>query len=180
MTLQPNEEPGGFSLDIDFVRGTYKAIKETLTEEMIQQLESRYLIEDSEISAAANGWRLSAAVLTEDPPDWDLCQTTMTLYWYTDYTARSYGSPWAANPTPINTHWYIGSYHIDPVSTSPYATGHSAARYYNWDFVDPTRSTTVHHDLYIYGYYNGERTVNGYAEVSGEFWWLLHYHVYYW
>jgi hypothetical protein len=180
MTLQPGEEPGGFSIETDFVHRTYKAVKETLTEEMIQQLESRYILEDSEISATAIGWRVTAAILTEDRVDWDICQTTMTLFWYTDHTASLYGAPWAANPTPINTHWYIDSYHKNLVSTYPSAIGHSWASYYNWDFGDDDIATTVQHDLYIYGYYDGARSINGNAYHSGEFWWLLHYHIYWW
>lgn len=180
VTVDPHEGPGGLGLEIDFVHGTYKATREFPTEE-IWQMEHNYLMEDSEISAAVSGWTIAAALRTEDPVNWALCQTTQRLYWYTNYTAYSYMWTWAANPSPIGTHWYVGGYYNYPVYvSSSYASGRSWAWYYNWDWLLPNYSTTVTHDLYIYGYYNGTAQLTGYVNRSGETWWLLHSHLYWW
>lgn len=189
VTLPQNVEPGGVGLDIDFVRGTYKATKELPTEEIKHQLDQNVVEAPSMTSemsgdtqaAAVSGWTIAAALLTEDAINIDLCQTTQRLYWYTNQTGAAYMWVWAANPSLAFTHWYVGGYYNYPVyASSSYVRGRSWAWYYNWDWLYSSQSTTVTHDLYIYGYYNGTAQLTGYVYRNGETWWLLHSHLYWW
>lgn len=189
VTLPQNVEPGGVGLNIDLARGTYKATKEVPTEELKNQLDQNVVEAPSMTSemsgdtqaAAVSGWYIGMVLVTEDLRNWQLCKTWQRLYWYTNRTGTSNMWVWAANPSPINTHWYLGGYTNYPISAnSSYVRGRTYAWYYNWDWALDTQRTTVQHDLYIYGYYNGTAQATGYIYTSGEDYFMLHSHAYWW
>jgi hypothetical protein len=193
VTVAPDEKSGGFELKVDPVRGTYKATKEQPEEveengqrmEMYQQLNQNRGgdkdITSSYSTTAVTTWTRAAAILTEDAVNWALCQTSQRLYWNANHTGTSYRYFWGASPTPIGTDWFLGGYNNYRLTVgTTYITSRFWAWYYNWNWLWPSWETTVTHDLYIYGYYNGNVQITGYANYSGESWWLLHSHVRWW
>jgi hypothetical protein len=124
-----------------------------------------------------------AAILTEDPLNMDLLQTTQWLHWYGMGWNQGFRSvwTWAAFPSAFGTYWYVGGTNDFPITNgSTYCTSRWWAWYYNYDFGQDNLRTTVTHDLYIYGYWSGGFTIQGYTQRTGEGYGLLHSHVLHW
>lgn len=97
-----------------------------------------------------NGNAFSRAY-TWDPAYYDLTHTDNTLYWSRDdspsgcqWNARQVISCWGANPSPLNTHWYVDSCLFGPLDKDDmYASGMTQGAFHNDDFLDPYQRTWV-------------------------------------
>lgn len=105
-------------------------------------------------SECSGNW--TAKVTTYDPVYVELTSTS-AFGWWDRYTLRwcvwksgGVNSCWAANPSPLNTHWYIQSCSAsgpygDELSFNYTANG----SYINWDFLLDSQATTVSQSVNI-------------------------------
>ncbi|CAM3640988.1 hypothetical protein EDM52_21590 [Brevibacillus invocatus] len=152
----------GYQLTIDRKNKTYKTRK--LSKKALDEMNadadaadaSASTVEDSSDSVQAlatnyyTGW---FKITTVDPVRVPVNATKLTLKWkeYTDGTLEDTGhsfSPWAANPSELDTHWFID----DSDDSTPVANSDSSeiyyrgwADYYNYDFGDDSWRTDVSH-----------------------------------
>ena len=113
-------------------------------------------------------------MLTEDPPGWDICYTKAILYWYeaNDYAIYDNGgaATWAANPSPIDTHWYVDlqqTWRDD--DTWGGGVGQKAiGSFSNSDFQEDDEYTYVDHEVTVWGYKNGTIDYEAIEEARGE------------
>jgi hypothetical protein len=138
------------------------------------------VLNGSVMASSAFAYLRTLDLRTEDPANWALCETTFSLSWNSTLTGTSrWLTTWAANPTPLNTHWYLSSSSLGPIYVGlGQVSSSGTASYYNYDFLTPLR-TDVRHDLSIIGYPNGTSQYSYGWYRGGEGWYLLHLHVYY-
>ncbi len=93
-------------------------------------------------------WTVS--IKTLDPLLYELTNTTANASWsaYEDsggcqWSAPLSGTCWGANPSPLNTHWFISSCQKFPSSSYLNLDLTVVGNYYNWDFGNPSQATYV-------------------------------------
>lgn len=115
-------------------------------------------------------------VRTYDPIFIKLTETSNTLDWYTysngtvDWVSYSL-SWWAANPSPLDTHWYISSTSHDgpyPLAANTQVYHNMSGSYYNYDFVFDDLGTFVTQTAGITGNNNATFYYNWSHNDSGE------------
>lgn len=114
-----------------------------------------------------NGNGFSRAI-TWDPAYYQLTNTDNTLDWSRDdsptgckWNARQTKNCWAANPSPLNTHWVIEACIFGPLSKSEmYASGMTQGAFHNDDFLDPSQRTWVRNNALTE--FNGSTVIHGY------------------
>ncbi len=173
-----NLPPFAFSLNIDLAQKTYIAHRITLP------------TKGSSLDASPNTYVARPAIVrlqTKDPAFITLNETTDYLRWkVNDNGTVTYlawdDSCWAANPSPVGTHWYCEWCTNDPPWYEYY--GHHEAvyntasgHYINWDFGDPNLSTEVYHSITIKGKNDGNFVYWISYTDWGEYAWLLHHSV---
>jgi len=171
-TVPANQGPVGYTIKVDKDKKTYKATKLDLSKDPEY---TNSATEQNQVSMFSPLWSKQVKILTYDPVGWDIASTKAILYWYEDggysiYSAGGHGH-WAANPSPINTHWYIdvdGSYE----DSQPWrnAVGQTAfGSFSNYDFGDDDDWTYLDQDVSVWGFSNGsiEYTSSDYATGEG-------------
>ncbi|MEW6660811.1 MAG: hypothetical protein ACOY9Y_12195 [Bacillota bacterium] len=173
---QIGTSPEYYRLQVDLKRGTYKTIKLPIDEFQNPQDKSvsgknphfstptLNATADTSITANTPGYFSADVQLkTEDPIQLGLAKTANILKWnvYSSGTVEwdtwAY-TTWAANPSELNTHWYLDwDDHAGPwyenYNTEVY---HDVeAQYYNYDFLDDNDATYVRHWIKIRGQNDG-------------------------
>ena len=113
---------------------------------------------------------------TFDPIDIKVNETTNYLKWQVNgngtVTWLAFTDAcWAANPTPVGTHWYVSSCS----NSNPYYTSgqtnvinEASGNYYNWDWGDDSEATYVSHFIKATGKNNGTYSYTATYSDSGE------------
>lgn len=188
-----------YSLTVNLENKTYKTSR--ISDEIIEKefLEPTYSTQTKESNLSYNrmsalnievqpmatyNYSASVRLLTEDPVFWDICYTRNRLnwktydsgsYWFNDVTS-SFVDVWAANPSPINTHWYVdtygGSWSKD--STTDRITHSVHGYFHNYDFGDNDKRTDVYQSVDVYAEKFGDFNYNAFYDVYGEANALLH------
>ncbi|MCZ7355779.1 MAG: hypothetical protein O8C65_02500 [Candidatus Methanoperedens sp.] len=164
-----------FSIEVNISKGTYKTIKRNISNDIeFTPVLSKVEIYNNELvpniltaGVKPGTWLATIQMITKDPALWDLAKTTHTLTWTVNpsgtvtYKGRI-DSCWAANPSPLNTHWYVdscnfqGSYLYSADYTALFSTVDN--KFHNWDFMNQNQATYVEHWNQIKGrndgYYN--------------------------
>lgn len=163
-SIAANEGPFRLKIDIDKDKKTYKA---TRVEDISN--EPDYSTNRSPL------WARQLKMKTYDPPGWELASTKVILYFYeaNGYAVYSSGghAPYAANPSPLGTHWYIDSDDSWETThpTISNAVGQEAiGSYSNYDFLEDDQWTYVNHDVSLYGFSDGSIDYDGFENVFGE------------
>lgn len=158
-----------YNLKVDKENKTYKAkkikgkeLEEDLNKLGVDSSEKSKNNEETTLTTSTSTYMGRVAVLTEDPPDWELARTKHGLYWTSDGTTVSYYNReldcWAANPSPIDTHWYVSSCKYTDLKTidgGRTIVSSASSSYYNYDFMDDSLRTDVTHEISIHGYKSG-------------------------
>lgn len=152
----------GYNMSVDEKKKTYKItkIKGKELDDELQRLGANDSYEG--FTTNSTGYMGRIAIVSEDPPDWDLAETKHGLYWTASGTSAYFHDRelncWAANPSPIDTHWYKSSCKYTGLSTidgGRTITSSAYASYYNYDFWENDKRTDITHDITIHGYYSG-------------------------
>lgn len=180
----------GFSLSFDIEKCLYevKKLNKNETDAIgIKINQSSSKLTKADIARPINAstyYYHGGMVYTADPPGYWLAWTGNFFGYYSNGTsitsiASSNAYCGAANPTPLNTHWFV-SYCPStwPTIYGSYARQIKTGNYYNYDFLDPSSGTYVNHNSFCYGYANGSVSCSPSNSASGEGWWLLTHYMY--
>lgn len=157
--------PQGFDFEIDLARGTYttRRIDQREIEERDRQREALQKTRGEEplgpaIEAITPGtWSGRVRAQTKDPAFIVLTETMTRLTWTVSAGGavawQSYNdSCWAANPSSLNTHWYVSSCaYGGPYSSSGRICNDNSGGYYNYDFAFDEDITTANQYVYLCG-----------------------------
>ncbi|HBZ81293.1 MULTISPECIES: hypothetical protein [Brevibacillus] len=156
----------GYRLLIDRAKRTYKTeklSKQELDDELKRVDEKSQNVSNKDIDSLNGGIKALAAnyytgwfkITTLDPVRVPVNATKLTLKWkeYEDGTLEDTShsiSPWAANPSKFDTHWFVDDYDDstpDANTDSSEITYTGWADYYNDDFGDDEWRTYVSHSI---------------------------------
>jgi hypothetical protein len=92
----------------------------------------------------------NATVVTKDPPQYDLTRTSASGSWNKVAISETKcrlvdtgsGNCWAANPSPVDTHWFNSSCNTFDALTVG-VDRNTVGSYYNWDFMLDNLQTNV-------------------------------------
>ncbi|CAG0959791.1 hypothetical protein METP2_00715 [Methanosarcinales archaeon] len=185
-----------FHWEVNISKGTYKTTKlavadlrETtpiITNVEINNGKSKSIPDES---AAMTTGQHSATVLvvTDDPPGEDLAKTTHQLTWTintdgtVDFNWRTSGC-WAANPSSLDTHWFVDSCNF--LGSVTYSSGRTSlssevnSKFHNYDWGFDSWVTYAEHWSKIQGRNDSWYDYWWDTTHSGEDWFLLDGDVY--
>jgi hypothetical protein len=169
--LYANKGDFAVHISVDATNGTYTAVP--YSPEELKQVNLRHNLERTsaatkkaqELKSAgkydsaqaqaqqAGNYGIFLTLLTEDPPQIDLAETTTHIRWQDDGTnvTATYAYPtfWANPSTPLFTTWYVyafGAAMSTPLnSPSTYTHAYANGIYINYDWADDDIATWVEH-----------------------------------
>lgn len=161
---------------------TYSVEVEGLDQELAE-LRARRQGRNTEPELGALGTGSQSAevtVLTQDPVFIDVAESTLTLNWYVaasgtvQYLSRN-KTAWAANPSPLDTHWFVDQQYFSGAGGVQYGyatSGNLITKFHNCDFGLDSKCTYVSHSSRIHGYSSKFQWFVS-SSASGEFSYLL-------
>ncbi|MGE7690863.1 hypothetical protein ACQKMI_16820 [Lysinibacillus sp. NPDC097214] len=162
-TLKVSQADRGKSYDI--------SINPTTNEYEVKELRDFFLT--PELRAANINYFIGATYTTYDPVSVALNRSRHELTWGGNpndaWKISRKATAWAANPSSLNTHWYIVSNKYEGyVDGGKYINSSSYHSYYNTDFVSSSKRTDVWHRLNVRGYDDGYAYITAENGKSGE------------
>jgi len=176
-TEKNNSPPLLYRITIDLRQNTYK-----ITRLKISDLPGGLFLRNSILAIAPGTYYASVALATQDLPQITLAYTNNYLSWRVNSNGSvSYVADrndcWAANPSPLGTHWYISSCY-ENLWNDGRLNHFVNANYYNHDFGLKNLATYVWHTSTIRGRNDGWFEYHWNYNHWGEFSWLLDIDVY--
>ncbi|MFC9712425.1 hypothetical protein ACFTRD_30325 [Paenibacillus sp. NPDC056933] len=156
-----DDKPTRYDITINREKNTFTTIETDLSNDP-----------EYSIKPFAPIWSKQVKLLTYDPVGWEICYSKAILYWYmqNDYAIYSNGgsATWAANPSPIDTHWYVDSEQTRR-KDKPAAVGQeTVANFSNYDFLNDNLYTYVNHNVSVWGFMNGSFDYDAIEDATGE------------
>ncbi|MGN7403397.1 hypothetical protein ACTHO0_26460 [Cytobacillus praedii] len=157
-----------YDLYIDSENNTYQALKTENNEYTDDSTEERALARSGTL--ATNTYLASVSASTMDPAVIELTKTVLSLRWKDNNGSLSYDwrglSTWAANPSSLNTNWYLSwtKWGNDPTYFQSVT-----AEYVNYDFLGGAMGTTFAKTyIYIGGQKGGKYNYTTDLTTTGE------------
>ncbi|HYP28815.1 MAG TPA: hypothetical protein VE262_19035 [Blastocatellia bacterium] len=167
-----------YGYQVDIANGTYKTFLLDPNEYPLKDTDDEKISNDEPTPGyVVSRWWARVTVQTVDPAFCKLTETTSYILWavHSNWTLsyeQYHDGVWRANPSCVNTHWFLDSveygrpwYSHGQTTVSNSVLGD----YYNWDFGNPGRKTWVLERVQINGHTNGTYTGSWSRTDGGEY-----------
>lgn len=152
---------------------TYDISIDSITNEYEVRESTDYTLPPGLQSSINRTYFIGATYTTYDPISVALNRSRHELTWGGNasdaWKVSRNATAWAANPSPLGTHWYIVTNKYEGyVDGGKYINSSSYHSYYNMDFGSKSKRTDVWHRLNVRGEHSGYATITVERGKSGE------------